>query len=141
MAGGAGLLLYVAALLLVPDEGEEGRPPRRALTIAGVILLALAVGGLFSFDDGGWFLLPVVLLGVAGIFAWQLASGERAGGDTRSLLRAAGLGGALLAGCVVLALAAGWAAAVGGGAVVAGAVILAGVVLVAAPSWAGGPAG
>ncbi|MDP9346416.1 MAG: PspC domain-containing protein [Actinomycetota bacterium] len=131
VAGGAGVLLYLAALLLVPKDGEEGRPPGRVLTIAGVILIAIAVGGLFSFHGGGWFFLPIVLLGVAGIFAWQLASGERADGDTRSLLRAAGLGGALLVGCLVLALGSGWAAAVGGGGVVAGAVILAGVVLVA----------
>jgi phage shock protein PspC (stress-responsive transcriptional regulator) len=131
VAGGAGVLLYLAALLLVPRDGEEGHARGRGLTIAGVILIVIAVGGVFSFHGAGGFLVPVILLGVAGIFAWQLASGERAGGDTRSLLRAAGLGGALLAGCVVLALGSGWAAAVGGGAVVGAAVIVAGVVLVA----------
>src|SRR6476661_2537960 len=131
VAGGAGVLLYLAALLLVPNDGEEGHAPGRALTIAGVILIALAVGGLFSANDGGWFFVPVVLVGVAGIFAWQLASGERADGDTRSLLRAAGLGALVLVGCLVIALGAGWAAAVGGSGVVAGAVILAGVMMVA----------
>ena len=131
VAGGAGVLLYLAALLLVPNDGEEGRAPGRGLTIAGVILIALAVGGLFSANDGGWFFVPLVLVGVAGIFAWQLASGERANGDTRSLLRAAGLGALVLAGCLVLALGAGWAAAVGGDGFVAGAVILAGVMMVA----------
>ncbi|MEP6953137.1 MAG: PspC domain-containing protein [Solirubrobacteraceae bacterium] len=131
VAGGAGVLLYLAALLLVPNDGEEGRAPGRWLTIAGVILIAIAVGGLFSSGDGGWFFVPIIILGVAGIFAWQLASGERADDDTRSLLRAAGLGALLLAGCIVLALGAGWAAAIGGAGVVAGVVILAGVVLVA----------
>jgi phage shock protein PspC (stress-responsive transcriptional regulator) len=131
VAGGAGVLLYLAALLLVPNDGEEGRSPGRGLTIAGVILICIAVGGLFSSNDGGWFFVPVILIGVAGIFAWQLASGERATGDARSLLRAAGLGGLILVGCLALALGAGWAAAIGGAGVVAGAVILAGVTMVA----------
>ncbi|MGZ6643111.1 MAG: PspC domain-containing protein [Solirubrobacteraceae bacterium] len=134
-AGGAGALLYLAAILLVPREGEEGQPgqtPGRALTIAGVIVLAIAVGGLFSFrGPGGWFVLPAVLLAIGGLFAWQLASGERPDGDTRSILRASGLGAGLLVGCFLLALGSGWAAAVGGGGVVAAAVIVAGVALVA----------
>lgn len=132
VAGGAGILLYLAALVLVPNEGEEAHKPGRAVTILGVLLVAVAVGSIFSFHSpGGWIFVPIAVLGLAGIFAWQLASGERAEGDTRSLLRAACLGAALLAGCFVLAVGAGWAAAVGGGVVVAVAVIAAGVVMVA----------
>ena len=131
VAGGAGVLLYLAALLLVPNEGEEASARGRGLTIAGIVLLTIAVGALFSFHGGGAVLFPILVLGVAGIFAWQLVSGERAGTDSRALLRAAGLGGALLAGCFVLALGSGWAAAVGGSAVVAGVVIVAGIALVA----------
>lgn len=132
-AGGAGVLLYLAAILLVPREGEEDQAPSgRAMTIAGVIVLAIAVGSLFSFHGpGGWIVLPLVVLGIAGLFAWQLASGERPGGDSRSILRAAGLGAALLAGCFLLAIGAGWAAGVGAGWVVASAVIVAGVAMVA----------
>src|SRR6478672_9279512 len=71
IGGVAGVLLYLAALLLVPNDGEEAHAPGRALTIVGVVLIAIAVGGLFSANDGGWFFVPVVLVGVAGIFAWQ----------------------------------------------------------------------
>ena len=132
VAGGAGVLLYLAALLLVPNDGEEGRAPGRGLTIAGrdphrprrrrSVLgqrrrLVLRARRACSASPG--------------IFAWQLASGERADGDTRSLLRAAGLGGLVLVGCVLLALGAGWAAAIGGGAVVAAVVLGAGLALIA----------
>src|SRR6188472_1828425 len=50
VAGGLGLALYVAALLLVPVEGHGDQPPRspgRAATIAGVVVLGLALAGLF----------------------------------------------------------------------------------------------
>src|SRR6266540_2983270 len=54
-AGGAGLLLYAAAFLLVPNEGEGGEPgetPRRAFVIAGVIVLVIAIGALLPFRWG-----------------------------------------------------------------------------------------
>jgi phage shock protein PspC (stress-responsive transcriptional regulator) len=45
-AGGAGIFLYLAAFLLVPNEGEGGAPgdpPRRAVVIAGAVALAVAL--------------------------------------------------------------------------------------------------
>src|SRR4051812_31425072 len=63
-AGGAGVLLYLAALLLVPNE-EEGAVPavpigqgrNRALVIAGVVGLLLIA---WPFLLGGGFLVAVV---------------------------------------------------------------------------------
>src|SRR5690348_10787666 len=43
--GGAGLAAYVAAWLLVPSDDPNAQPGRgRAATIAGIVLLVLAVG-------------------------------------------------------------------------------------------------
>ena len=51
--GGAGLLAYLAAVLLVPNEGEDGRPPEapnRGLAITGAVLLVVAVGVVLPFQ-------------------------------------------------------------------------------------------
>jgi phage shock protein PspC (stress-responsive transcriptional regulator) len=138
-AGGAGLLLYAAAFLLVPNEGEGGGPgeaPRRAFVIAGVIALVLALGALLPFHrwdwwGDGWSLLPLGLVALAGLVVWRFATGQRPQGDARAVLRAIALGVALIALCLVLAFAAAWAAADGGDAVVAGIVIAAGLALIA----------
>jgi phage shock protein PspC (stress-responsive transcriptional regulator) len=137
-AGGAGLLLYAAAFLLVPNEGEGGGPgetPRRAYVIAGVIVLVIAIGALLPFQwgwwDDGWNLLPLGFVALAGLVVWRFATGERPQGNPRAVLRAMGLGVALIILCVVLAFGAAWAAADGGDAVVAGIVIAAGLVLIA----------
>jgi phage shock protein PspC (stress-responsive transcriptional regulator) len=136
-AGGAGIFLYLAALLLVPDEGEgEGAPegPRRGAAVTGAVLLIVAIGILLPFHGGwwgGWWIVPLGLIGLAGLLVWRLASGERHPGDARAILRAAGLGVALLVVCFGLALGAAWAAAAGGSEVVAGIVIAAGIALVA----------
>src|SRR5690349_22635117 len=47
LLGGAGVLAYLAAVLLIPNEGEGGRPgeaPNRGLAVAGVVLLVVAIG-------------------------------------------------------------------------------------------------
>jgi phage shock protein PspC (stress-responsive transcriptional regulator) len=132
-AGGAGLFLYLAALLLVPNEGEGGQPgepPKRGLVVAGAIVLACAIGALLPFHVG-WGLLPLGLVALAGLLVWGLVTGERPHGDARAILRAMGLGVALIVLCVVLAFGAAWAAADGGNEAVAGIVVVAGLALIA----------
>jgi phage shock protein PspC (stress-responsive transcriptional regulator) len=140
-AGGAGLLAYVAAWLLVPERGAApGAGPGRTATIAGAIALVLAfcvlvpfLGGPFGGWNWGGPFVSLVFLGLAGLGIWYLASGERpAIGSVRDTLRRAGFGLALLAVCGILAIAGAWATAAGGGVVVAGVVIVAGLWLVAA---------
>jgi phage shock protein PspC (stress-responsive transcriptional regulator) len=137
-AGGAGLLLYAAAFLLVPNEGEGGGPgeaPRRVFVVAGVIVLICAIGALLPFRwgwwDDGWGLLPLGFLALAGLVVWRFATGERPQGNARSILRAMAIGVGLLILCVVLAFGAAWAAADGGNTVVAAIVIAAGLALIA----------
>jgi phage shock protein PspC (stress-responsive transcriptional regulator) len=138
-AGGAGLLLYAAAFLLVPNEGEGGEPgeaPRRAYVIAGVVVLVIAIGVLLPFHWGwgwgdGWSLLPLGFLALAGLVVWRFATGQRPQGSARSVLRAMALGVVLLIVCFVLAVSGAWAAADGGDTVVASIVIAAGLALIA----------
>jgi phage shock protein PspC (stress-responsive transcriptional regulator) len=134
-AGGAGLLAYLAAWLLVPEQGagpDEG--PGRAATIAGVIALVLAVcvllplwNGPFNGHWSGPF-VGLVFLGLAGLGVWYLASGEQpAAGGVRDVVRSAGFGLALLAVCGILAIGGAWATAAGGGTVVAVVIVVLGV--------------
>jgi phage shock protein PspC (stress-responsive transcriptional regulator) len=136
--GGAGIVAYIAALLLIPNEGEGGappQPPRRAVAVVGTILLVCAIGVALPFHGwwgGGWSLLPLGLVAIAGLLVWRLATGERPQGDAGAVLRAMALGVALLVSCGLLAFGSAWAAAAGGNGVVAGVVIAAGVALIAA---------
>src|SRR5439155_332602 len=131
-AGGAGLLAYVAAWLLVPREDGSsilGQPPtrNRAVTVVGVgVLLLVAIPVLIGI---GSVLLPIGFLLLAGLVVWWLATG-RGGGDGREILRRSLLGVGLIVLCFLVAIAGGWAAGVGGGGVVAALVIGAGGVLV-----------
>jgi phage shock protein PspC (stress-responsive transcriptional regulator) len=143
--GGAGLLAYLAAVLLIPKEGENGRPPEapsRGLVITGAVLLVVAFCVVLPFRGGwgpGWGLVPLGFVALAGLLVWRLASGQRPEGDARAVLRAMALGLALIAFCVVLAIGAAWASAAGGDGVVAGIVIAAGLALIAGAffgSWA-----
>jgi phage shock protein PspC (stress-responsive transcriptional regulator) len=135
--GGLGIFGYIAALLLVPNEGEAGGPgegPSRLMVIAGAIVLVIAIAVALPFHGGwwgGWSLLPLGLLALAGLLVWRLASGQRPQGDARSVLLAMALGVALIILCVALAFGAAWASAAGGNGVVAGIVIAAGLALVA----------
>jgi phage shock protein PspC (stress-responsive transcriptional regulator) len=138
-AGGAGLLAYVAAWLLVPERGADADArPGRTATIIGAIALVLAIGtllplwsGPFGGHGGGPF-VGLVFLGLAGLGVWYLASGEQpAAGGVRDILRRAGFGLALLAVCGILAIGGAWATASGGGTVVASVIIVAGLWLVA----------
>ena len=137
--GGVGALLYVAALLLMPEPGGtapiaggEGR--KQAVTVTGLIVLGLLAFGVVAAIGTviGWLLFPVAFLVVAGVLAWWIASGERPAGSPGSILKRAALGVVLLAICFALAVGGALAAGSGDGALGAGLVIGAGAVLVAA---------
>ena len=139
LVGGAGLLLYLAALVLIPSEdaAAAAQPPAegrsRALTIAvvGVVLLVawpfLLGGGLIAVG----ILFPLAFLVGAGVLVWWIVSGEGPSGDAGDIARRAALGVGVLILCGVIALGAAWAAAAGGGTVVAVLVIAAGLAILA----------
>ncbi|HEV8152529.1 MAG TPA: PspC domain-containing protein [Solirubrobacteraceae bacterium] len=140
-AGGAGLLLYLAGVLLLP-EGEEpagsaaaapARSRGSAATIAGAVALVVAIGILIP---GGFFLgavvVPLAALALVALAVWWLSSGERPGGPARDVVRRIALGLGVLILCGALACAAFWAGATGGGTVVAALVIGAGVIMIGA---------
>jgi phage shock protein PspC (stress-responsive transcriptional regulator) len=134
--GGAGLLAYLAALLLIPSEGSPAAadaPPgrNRWLVIAGVIVLLLVT---WPFLLGGGLLLagilvPFALLVAAGVLVWWFVSGEGPGADAGDIAKRAALGIGILALCGLIAIAGAWAAAAGGETVVAIAVIAAAVAI------------
>lgn len=133
-AGGAGLLLYLAAVLLVPSEGGTAAQREgitgRALTIAGVVALVLAITVLLPGTGYGWWWGgPFVFLGfvaLAGLGVWWLVAGDAPRGTGADVVRRIAIGVAVLALCTILFLAAVWAGAVGGGVAVAAIVIAAG---------------
>ena len=147
---GATAVLYLAALLIMPDEpaGEPladperpssapGGPPadrNRTLTIIGVVVLVLVGGPVvlgLGFAAAG-LLLPFALLVLAGLAVAWLVTGRRpAGGDAGQIARLTLLGLGVLGLLFVLAVGSFWGAAAGGDEIIAGAVILAGLALVA----------
>ena len=135
--GGAGLVVYAAALLLVPLDEEGGAPPRsprdRALAVAVAVGLILAglVFGSFGWGFAG-ALVPLGFLALLGLLVWWLVSGERPSGAPGDVARRAAIGVGLLIACGALAMASFFASGLGGGVVVAGIVIAAGAALVAA---------
>ena len=137
LLGGTGLIVYGAALVLVPlDEERPGAPsaPRdRALAIGIAVALIIAglVFGSFGFLFGG-ALVPLGFLLLLGLAVWWLVSGERPQGGAGNVARRALQGIALLIACGALAVASFFASGLGGGVVVAGIVIAAGAALVAA---------
>jgi phage shock protein PspC (stress-responsive transcriptional regulator) len=142
LIGGAGVLLYLAALLLIPKETDvapaavdgasvDGRS--RGLVIAGVVVL-LIIAWPFLLGGGlilGGVLVPLAFLVAAGVLVWWLVSGEGPSGDAKDIARRAALGIGLLLLCGLVAFGGAWAAAAGGEAIVAGLVIAAGVAIVA----------
>jgi phage shock protein PspC (stress-responsive transcriptional regulator) len=134
--GGAGLLAYLAALLLIPSEDSPaaaGAPPgrNRWLVIAGVVVLLcvtwpiLLGGGLLLAG----ILLPLALLVAAGVLVWWFVSGEGPGDDAGDIAKRAALGIGILILCGLIAIAGAWAAAAGGETVVAITVVAAGVAI------------
>jgi phage shock protein PspC (stress-responsive transcriptional regulator) len=137
--GGAGILLYLAALLLVPNEdqpaaiapGAEGR--NRGLVVLGVVVL-LVIAWPFLLIGGALFAgigIPLAILVGAGVLVWWLVSGEGPSGETRDIARRAALGIAVLVGCFVLFFVAGFGAAAGPAWLVPALVIVAGAAIVA----------
>jgi phage shock protein PspC (stress-responsive transcriptional regulator) len=119
--GGAGILLYLAALLLVPNEGEAApiapgaQGGNRGWVIAGVVVALLFA---FPFLLAGGFLfagigIPFAILVGAGVLVWWLVSGEGPSGSPGDIARRAALGVAVVIGCFVLFFVAGFGAAAG----------------------------
>jgi phage shock protein PspC (stress-responsive transcriptional regulator) len=134
--GGAGILAYLAALLLIPSEDSPaaaGTPAgrNRWLVILGVVVL-LCVSWPFLLGGGlllAGILLPLALLVAAGVLVWWFVSGEGPGDDAGDIAKRAALGIGILILCGLIAIAGAWAAAAGGETVVAITVIAAGVAI------------
>lgn len=136
--GGTGLIVYAAALLLVPLDDETapavsgGRDRSVAIgLVLAFVIACLVIGGGFGFALGG-ALVPIGFLVLAGLAVWWLVSGERPTGSPGSVVRRAALGVALIVGCFTLAVASFFASGLGGGVVTAAIVIAAGAGLVVA---------
>jgi phage shock protein PspC (stress-responsive transcriptional regulator) len=140
LVGGAGLLFYLAALVLMPSEPADtaaAQPPgegrNRALVIA-LVVVALLVAWPFLLGGGAiaaGILFPLAFLVAAGVLVWWLVSGEGPSGDAGDIARRAALGIGVLVLCGLVALAGAWAAAAGGGTIVAILVIASGAAIVA----------
>jgi phage shock protein PspC (stress-responsive transcriptional regulator) len=137
--GGAGILLYLAALLLVPNEdqaapiapGAQGR--NRALVIAGVVAL-LIVAWPFLLFGGALFAgigIPLAILVGTGVLVWWLVSGEGPSGSAGDIARRAALGVAVVIGCFVLFFVAGFGAAAGPDWLIPALVVVAGAAIAA----------
>jgi phage shock protein PspC (stress-responsive transcriptional regulator) len=134
LVGGAGLLAYLAALLLIPsDDSPAATEPSRNrwLVIVGVVVLLFVTWPLLL--GGGLLLagilLPLAILVAAGVLVWWFVSGEGPGADAGDVAKRAALGIGILFICGLVAIAGAWAAAAGGETVVAIAVIAAGVAI------------
>lgn len=135
--GGTGLVVYAAALMLVPlDDAAAtagiGSPRDRNVAIglvAAFVVVCLVIGGGFGFALGG-ALAPIGFLALAGLAVWWFVSGERPSGSPATVVRRAAIGVALIAGCAVLSVASFFASGLGGGVVTAAIVIAAGAGLV-----------
>ncbi len=137
--GGAGLLLYLAGLLLVPSEpavpGAEPAPVsgRSVPVVIGVVVL-LVVAWPFLLGGGviaAAVLVPLSALAITGVLVWWLVSGEGPSGEPREIALRAALGVGILILSFAIALGGAIAAAAGGSTVVAIALILAGLAIVA----------
>ena len=136
LVGGAGLIAYLAAWLLIPDEDAPGEPAsgrNRWLVIAGVVLL-LCVSWPFLLGGGllvAGLVIPLAVLVVAGVLVWWFVSGEGPAGNAGEVAGRAALGLLILFVCGLIAIGGAWAAAAGGETVVAIIVIVAGAAILA----------
>ena len=134
LLGGTGLIVYAAALVLVPSDGEVAPGPHdtrdRAIAVGAAIVLTIVGFASGGFGLGGLF--PIALMAVAGLAVWWFATGERPTGGPGEIVRRAAQGLGLLVGCSALAVGSFLTSGLGGGVVVAALVIAAGAALVAA---------
>ncbi len=137
LLGGVGLVVYAAALVLVPVDDEVPSEPlsTRDRAVAIALVLALTITGLviggFGFFLGG-ALVPLAFVALGALAVWWLVSGERPGGGAADIVRQAAKGFGVLVGCAILAFASFLASGLGGGVVIAALVIAAGAALIAA---------
>jgi phage shock protein PspC (stress-responsive transcriptional regulator) len=137
LTGGAALLLYLAAWLLVPDAplpaGHAAPAPRsRAATIGGVaVLVVLACIIVPSGIVVGWLAVPFAILALIGLGVWWLVMGIPADRTGRGVMLGILLGITILVVSGLLFFAGAAGVAGGGGAVVAAVVLGAGLTLVA----------
>ena len=136
--GGAGILLYLAALLLVPSEDQAAPLAPGTQRNRGLVILAVVVGLLIAwpFLLGGGLLLaglgiPLAILVGTGVLVWWLVSGEGPSGDPGDIARRAALGVGLLILCFVILIVGGFAAAAGPDWLVPALVIVAGAAIAA----------
>lgn len=140
-AGGVGVVIYGAALLLVPADDGTGQPAprdwnwRTALGVGGgLVLLFVAVailadGGLW---DAGW-LVPAAFVAGVGYLVLRGRDGGRLDPSRSPVKRLALMGGvglAVLAGATFAFWGSAWATAAGGGIGVAAIVLGLGIALV-----------
>ncbi len=133
---GLGALLYLGALLLVPEEdggalADTSTKRGRLLAAVGVVALVAAAALLLSGAAFGavWLLLPLGVLALVGLFVWWMSSGQGLSDDWRTLLRRSVLGLAILAGSIAVFVAGFWATGTGGGTVAAALAIGGGVAI------------
>src|SRR5829696_5491812 len=86
LAGGAGVLAYIAGWVLVPSDPVPGGEPEdrsRAATIVGASVLAIAA--LVLIGPGLFFLAPPLiglgLIGLVGVLLWRAAGGDEGEGS------------------------------------------------------------
>jgi phage shock protein PspC (stress-responsive transcriptional regulator) len=88
LVGGTGIVLYIVAWALVPEEGERGTLMARVagrretwLVVSGIVLLLLAVLLIFR-ELGVWFsdaiVWPVLLAGGGAALIWRQSAGASA---------------------------------------------------------------
>jgi phage shock protein PspC (stress-responsive transcriptional regulator)/predicted membrane protein len=137
--GGAGVLLYLAALLLMPSDERgpvvqaSGEGRNRVLVIVAVGALLLVV---WPFLLGGGLLLagigiPLALLVGLGVLVWWLVSGEGPSGDARDVARRAALGIGILVLSAIIFFGGIFATAAGPDWLIPAVVIAAGAAVVA----------
>jgi phage shock protein PspC (stress-responsive transcriptional regulator) len=135
--GGAGILLYLAGLLLIPnEEGTSGQPApaanRSVLAVIGIVVLLIVAWPILI--GGGVFvaavLVPLSVLAIAGVLVWWLVSGEGPSGEPRDIAVRAAFGIGVLVLSAALGVGGAIAAAAGGSTAVAVILIVAGLALV-----------